>query len=81
MFEKAKCLEDPKNRITPPGSSVFRRVRVLRLRPQNPKNRITLQAHCCMIGLNRSPACYHGVGELKAALQCCLFDFHQGFMF
>ena len=30
MFEKASRLQDPKNRITPPG--------ILRLRPKNPEN-------------------------------------------
>ena len=41
MFEKANRLQDPKNRITPPGSPFFRTLRILRLRPQNPKNRMT----------------------------------------
>ena len=44
MFEKANHSQDPKNRITPPGSPFFRTLRILRLRPQNPedpKKRIT----------------------------------------
>ena len=41
MFEKATRLEDPKNRITPPGSPIFRTLRILRLRLQNPKDRFT----------------------------------------
>ena len=38
MFEKATRLEDPKNRITPPGSPIFSTLRILQLRLQNPKD-------------------------------------------
>ena len=45
MFEKANRSQDPKKSITPPGGTFLGMLRILRLRPQNPKDpkkRVTL---------------------------------------